>query len=107
MAALCCDRSAIYHRQDECSFVSLRDVERVLCVMRWFYKHRGTLFPRVDECMREKLRDEHQLQPRPAREMDQSDDENADSDLDDMFEVSRSNTHRPALAVTPKLFTHS
>lgn len=28
----------MYLLQDECSFVSLRDVERVLDVMSWFYK---------------------------------------------------------------------
>ena len=58
--------------------------------MRWFYKHRDTLFPRVDECIKEKMREEHVLQPRPARDvdMDRSDDDNDDSDLDDMFEVN-------------------
>ena len=58
--------------------------------MRWFYKHRDTLFPRVDECIKEKMREEHVLQPRPARDvdMDRSDDDNDDSDLGDMFEVN-------------------
>jgi len=31
--AFCCDC------QDECSFVSLRDVDRTLQVMMWFYEH--------------------------------------------------------------------
>ncbi|XP_050980097.1 LOW QUALITY PROTEIN: E3 ubiquitin-protein ligase rnf213-beta-like [Labeo rohita] len=31
---------------DECSFVSLRDVERSMCVLIWFYNHRDDLFPR-------------------------------------------------------------
>uniref|UniRef100_A0A9J7YJS3 RING-type E3 ubiquitin transferase n=1 Tax=Cyprinus carpio carpio TaxID=630221 RepID=A0A9J7YJS3_CYPCA len=30
---------------DECSFVSLRDVERSMCVLVWFYNHRDDLFP--------------------------------------------------------------
>ncbi|XP_043109399.1 E3 ubiquitin-protein ligase rnf213-beta isoform X2 [Puntigrus tetrazona] len=30
---------------DECSFVSLRDVERSMCVLVWFYNHRIDLFP--------------------------------------------------------------
>lgn len=30
--------STFFFFQDECSFVSLRDVERVLQVMSWFYK---------------------------------------------------------------------
>ena len=29
--------------KDECSFVSLRDVERAMQVMVWFYKHADTL----------------------------------------------------------------
>ncbi|KAA0724979.1 E3 ubiquitin-protein ligase rnf213-beta [Triplophysa tibetana] len=29
---------------DECSFVSLRDVERSMCVLVWFFKHRDYLF---------------------------------------------------------------
>ncbi|XP_068694638.1 E3 ubiquitin-protein ligase rnf213-alpha-like [Montipora foliosa] len=34
---------------DECSFVSLRDVERAMKVMVWFYNHRNVLNPLVDE----------------------------------------------------------
>ncbi|XP_056627258.1 E3 ubiquitin-protein ligase rnf213-beta-like isoform X2 [Triplophysa dalaica] len=30
---------------DECSFVSLRDVERSMCVLVWFFNHRDYLFP--------------------------------------------------------------
>ncbi|XP_052426303.1 E3 ubiquitin-protein ligase rnf213-beta [Carassius gibelio] len=39
--------SQIYMRTqaDECSFVSLRDVERSMCVLVWFYNHRVDLFP--------------------------------------------------------------
>ena len=35
--------------QDECSFVSLRDVERAMNVMVWFYNHREFLNPLMDE----------------------------------------------------------
>ncbi|XP_078257452.1 E3 ubiquitin-protein ligase rnf213-alpha-like isoform X1 [Rhinoraja longicauda] len=32
-------------KEDECSFVSLRDVERCMKVLGWFYEHRELLFP--------------------------------------------------------------
>ncbi|XP_067056125.1 E3 ubiquitin-protein ligase rnf213-alpha-like isoform X2 [Acropora muricata] len=35
-------------QEDECSFVSLRDVERALKVMVWFYNHRDALRPLMD-----------------------------------------------------------
>ena len=35
--------------QEECSFVSLRDVKRVLDVMTWFYERRNLLFHFMDE----------------------------------------------------------
>lgn len=35
--------------QDECSFVSLRDVERAMNVMVWFYNHREVLNPLMDD----------------------------------------------------------
>ncbi|XP_066518776.1 E3 ubiquitin-protein ligase rnf213-beta [Hoplias malabaricus] len=40
--------SQMYMRQrkDECSFVSLRDVERSMMVLVWFYRHRDYLFPK-------------------------------------------------------------
>lgn len=34
--------------KDECSFVSLRDVARLLDVANWFYKHREDLFAGMD-----------------------------------------------------------
>ena len=33
-------------RKDECSFVSLRDIERAMRVLIWFYRNRNYLFPR-------------------------------------------------------------
>jgi hypothetical protein len=41
--------------QDECSFVSLRDVDRALCVMMWFYAQRTTLFHKIDDLARNSL----------------------------------------------------
>lgn len=35
--------------QDECSFVSLRDIQRVLEVSRWFYSQRDHLFAAMDD----------------------------------------------------------
>lgn len=35
--------------QDECSFVSLRDVDRALSVMLWFYGQRDELFEKMNE----------------------------------------------------------
>lgn len=35
--------------QNECSFVSLRDVQRLLDVANWFYKQRRYLFPAMDD----------------------------------------------------------
>ncbi|XP_076154176.1 E3 ubiquitin-protein ligase rnf213-beta isoform X3 [Alosa pseudoharengus] len=36
-------------RENECSFVSLRDVERSMRVLVWFYQHRDQLFPQCDQ----------------------------------------------------------
>lgn len=35
--------SRFFRFKDECSFVSLRDVERAMQVMVWFYNHVDTL----------------------------------------------------------------
>ncbi|XP_073722611.1 E3 ubiquitin-protein ligase rnf213-beta [Misgurnus anguillicaudatus] len=40
---------------DECSFVSLRDVERSMCVLVWFYNHRQNLFPNDHLITKEEL----------------------------------------------------
>ncbi|ELK12270.1 RING finger protein 213 [Pteropus alecto] len=39
-------------RQDECGFVSLRDVERCVRVFRWFYDRSETLLPKLDSFLR-------------------------------------------------------
>ncbi|XP_074426105.1 E3 ubiquitin-protein ligase rnf213-alpha-like isoform X2 [Larus michahellis] len=36
-------------RKDECRVASLRDIERCMNVMLWFYKLRDLLFPQIDE----------------------------------------------------------
>ena len=45
--------------QDECSFVSLRDVERVLSVMAWFYHHKDVLYSLMDQRAEELFRAEY------------------------------------------------
>lgn len=35
--------------QDECSFVSLREVSRLMHICSWFYDQRKSLFPQMDE----------------------------------------------------------
>ncbi len=52
-----CKFVSIATLQGECSFVSLRDVERVLSVMAWFYRHREMLFPMMDRLAVEQIED--------------------------------------------------
>ena len=40
--------------QDECSFVSLRDIQRLLDVADWFHRQGNQLFPAMDEFHRSK-----------------------------------------------------
>ena len=40
-------------KNDECSFVSLRDVQRCLKIMVWFYKH-DSIFAEMDEVIARK-----------------------------------------------------
>lgn len=44
-SVLAASQSYMRGRVDECSFVSLRDVERSMTVLVWFYQHRDYLFP--------------------------------------------------------------
>lgn len=37
-------------RNDECSFVSIRDIERCLSVCKWFMSKSELIFPRMDAC---------------------------------------------------------
>lgn len=39
---------------DECRMVSLRDIERCMKTVVWFYQQRDTLFPKIDEIRKEK-----------------------------------------------------
>ena len=47
-----------YLIKDECSFVSLRDVERAMQVMVWFYKHVDTLGRLMKKVTAEQRREE-------------------------------------------------
>ena len=40
-----------FHFQDECSFVSLREVSRLMHICSWFYEQRRALFPQMDKLM--------------------------------------------------------
>ncbi|XP_078081837.1 E3 ubiquitin-protein ligase rnf213-beta [Mustelus asterias] len=42
------------HQQDECSFVSLRDVERCMKVFVWFYKHHQMLMNKLNQFLQDK-----------------------------------------------------
>ncbi|XP_017573370.2 E3 ubiquitin-protein ligase rnf213-beta isoform X2 [Pygocentrus nattereri] len=44
---LAASQSYMRCRKDECSFVSLRDVERSMTVLVWFFQHKDYLFPSV------------------------------------------------------------
>ncbi|XP_071112375.1 E3 ubiquitin-protein ligase rnf213-alpha-like [Haliotis cracherodii] len=51
---LIASQSFMRSQQDECSFVSLRDVDRTLSVMSWFYQQsqeNGTLFGTIDKLL--------------------------------------------------------
>ncbi|XP_077980164.1 E3 ubiquitin-protein ligase rnf213-alpha-like [Glandiceps talaboti] len=58
-------------RKNECSFVSLRDVERTMNVLVWFYEHKM-----IDQLMREKAKTDYD---------DETDDED-DEDEEDEYE---------------------
>lgn len=47
--ALAASQRHMRHQVNECSFVSLRDVERSMRVLVWFYKHRKQLFSKCEE----------------------------------------------------------
>ena len=48
--------------QDECSFVSLRDIQRLLDVADWFNRQGDQLFPAMDKYHRSKSAQALQLQ---------------------------------------------
>ena len=50
--------SLFFQFKDECSFVSLRDVERAMQVMVWFYNHVNTLGRLMKEVLTEQRREE-------------------------------------------------
>ncbi|KAK3585584.1 hypothetical protein CHS0354_036771 [Potamilus streckersoni] len=67
-------------QQDECSFVSLRDVERVLNVMSWFYaqcQEGRTLFDRMDQI----------IHAGKGEDMEDDGDEDEEEELEDETQV--------------------
>ena len=48
----------MFFLKDECSFVSLRDVERAMQVMVWFYNHKDTLGRLMGNAINEQRREE-------------------------------------------------
>ncbi|XP_032097310.1 E3 ubiquitin-protein ligase RNF213 isoform X3 [Sapajus apella] len=45
---LCASQGFMRSREDECGFVSLRDVERCVKVFRWFHAHSAMLLPQLN-----------------------------------------------------------
>ena len=68
--------------KDECSFVSLRDVERAMQVMVWFYKHADTLGRLMRKVAAEKRREE-------GVDVDEDDDEEVVMNPFDIFSPTR------------------
>ena len=52
------ENNLFFKIKDECSFVSLRDVERAMQVMVWFYKHVDTLGRLMRKVTAEQRREE-------------------------------------------------
>jgi len=62
---------SFFRFKDECSFVSLRDVERAMQVMVWFYNHVDTLGRLMNKVLTEQRREE-------GRDDDEDDDDDDD-----------------------------
>ena len=54
-------------RKDECSFVSLRDIERVIKVASWFSTKKDLIFQRMDKRVIKDYNDQYQEQLTPIR----------------------------------------
>uniref|UniRef100_A0A8C8S421 RING-type E3 ubiquitin transferase n=1 Tax=Pelusios castaneus TaxID=367368 RepID=A0A8C8S421_9SAUR len=54
-------QSYMRERDDECSFVSLRDVERCVEVLKWFYSHSELLISNLEKYLAEKRSDKRNL----------------------------------------------
>ncbi|XP_062071742.1 E3 ubiquitin-protein ligase RNF213 isoform X3 [Lepus europaeus] len=52
-AALCASQAFMRSRENECGFVSLRDVERCVAVFRWFHERSEALLGRLDSFLDE------------------------------------------------------
>ena len=51
--------------QDECSFVSLREVSRLMNVCTWFYEQSRNIFPLMDELRAKQIEDSKGLSATP------------------------------------------
>ncbi|XP_065844224.1 E3 ubiquitin-protein ligase rnf213-alpha-like isoform X2 [Oscarella lobularis] len=65
-AVLACSQSFMRARDDECSYVSLRDVERAMLIMVWFYKLHDVLDPFMKRKYEENKNNEEEASPLDA-----------------------------------------
>lgn len=79
-------------QNDECSFVSLRDVERCLKVMVWFYQH-DSIFVKMDEIFAEKSNDDRIVEDNIEQfgGDDEEDDYGDDGDIEEQDDAGSEN----------------
>src|SRR6218665_810746 len=53
----CIENVTLLSSQDECSFVSLRDVDRALKVMMWFYSPEKELFDKMNKKAEDEMKE--------------------------------------------------
>ena len=89
MSVVCKHPVQIHYFQNECSFVSLRDVERCLEVMVWFYNRMEMLEPLMET---QRIRDRRaqnvagMRRPVTEEDEDEEDDDEVNNILD-LFQV--------------------
>src|SRR6218665_1773154 len=86
---VCIESVTLLSLQDECSFVSLRDVDRALKVMMWFYSPEKELFDKMNE----KAVDEIKETYRARAAVGDDDGEEGDDEEDDNGLVYRVDTY--------------
>ena len=84
--------------KDECSFVSLRDVERAMQVMVWFYNHVDTLGRLMRKVVAEQRREE-------GEEVDEDDEDDEDDDNQVIMRYFNATTTEQGPKMTPKPIT--
>ena len=84
--------SRFFRFKDECSFVSLRDVERAMQVMVWFYNHVDTLGRLMNKVLTEQRREE-------GRDDDEDDDDDVSNYAFQSFRTTLENNvhHRKCM----------